>query len=187
MAKWRALEEYTPFARLLVEYMWEQRPPLLPNQFADRMGVRKQALSTWLNSNATPSPPVVVRLARGMGRSVSDLMTAAGYASPGDPLLDRADAWAYMRAEVAHALEHEGQNGTVEGGYTVLTSSVIREALFALLRQLQGRDEASLAAQASLIRSGGANAENGDRADSGDMSGPGMEVDQQEEIPSSLS
>ena len=28
MAKWRALNDYSPFARLLVEYMWEQRPPL---------------------------------------------------------------------------------------------------------------------------------------------------------------
>ncbi len=24
MAKWRPLDEYTPFARVLVEYMWEQ-------------------------------------------------------------------------------------------------------------------------------------------------------------------
>ena len=26
MAKWRTLEEYTPFARLLVEYMWASGP-----------------------------------------------------------------------------------------------------------------------------------------------------------------
>src|SRR5690348_6886335 len=36
MAKWRPLDDYSPIARLLVEYMWEQRPPLLPNQFAQR-------------------------------------------------------------------------------------------------------------------------------------------------------
>lgn len=180
MAKWRVLEEYTPFARLLVEYMWEQRPPLVPNQFADRMGVRKQALSTWLNSDAVPSPPVVVRLARGMGLPICDLMTAAGYASPGDPLLDRADAWVYVQAEVAHALDDEDQNGDVEGGYAVLKSSEIREALFALLCKLQERDEASLAAQAPLITSGADNEDNGDREDSGDMPGPATEVDQHE-------
>ena len=47
------------------------------------MGVRKQALSTWLNSDAVPAPQVVVRLARGMGRPVREVMTAAGFA-PGD-------------------------------------------------------------------------------------------------------
>lgn len=40
-------------------------------------------------------------------------MTAAGYASADDPLLDRADAWAYVCSEVAQALavpdQWEGQ------------------------------------------------------------------------------
>src|SRR5690348_13289731 len=61
MAKWRPLDDYSPIARLLVEYMWEQRPPLLPNQFAQRMGVRKQQISLWLNSDAAPSASVLVR------------------------------------------------------------------------------------------------------------------------------
>src|SRR5215472_18606476 len=104
MAKWRTLDEYTPFARLLVEYMWEQRPPLVPNQFAERMGVRKQALSTWLNSDAVPAPQVVMRLARGMGRRVRELMTAAGFAPADDPLLDTTDAWAYVQGEAERAL-----------------------------------------------------------------------------------
>jgi transcriptional regulator with XRE-family HTH domain len=104
MAKWRTLEEYTPFARLLVEFMWAQRPPLLPNQFAERMRVRKQALSTWLNSDAVPAPPVLVRLARGMGRPVRELMTAAGFAPADDPLLDTADAWVYVLDQVQRAL-----------------------------------------------------------------------------------
>src|SRR5215831_3793326 len=112
MAKWRTLEEYTPFARTLVEYMWGQRPPLLPNQFAERMGVRKQALSTWLNSDAVPAPPVVVRLARGMGRPVRELMTAAGYAPAHDPLLDAADAWAYVRRAVERVVSGAERAGT---------------------------------------------------------------------------
>lgn len=36
MARWRALEEYTPVARLMVDYMREHRPPLPPSQFAAR-------------------------------------------------------------------------------------------------------------------------------------------------------
>ena len=103
MAKWRKLEEYTPFARTLVEYMWEQRPPLVPNQFAERMGVRKQALSTWLNSDAVPAPPIVVRLAREMEIPVSQLFAVAGYAPSDDPLLDRQEAWAYVRAQIEAA------------------------------------------------------------------------------------
>jgi transcriptional regulator with XRE-family HTH domain len=100
MAKWRPLDDYSPFARLLVEYMWEQRPPLLPNQFAQRMGVRKQQISLWLNSDAAPSASVLVRLARGMGHTVSELFIAAGYASPNDPLFDIEEAWVHVLTEV---------------------------------------------------------------------------------------
>ena len=100
MAKWRPLEAYSPFARLLVEYMWEQRPPLLPNQFAQRMGVRKQQVSSWLNSDATPSPRIMVRLARGMGLPVSQLFIVAGYASEDDPLYDLEEAWTHVLTEV---------------------------------------------------------------------------------------
>lgn len=100
MAKWRPLDDYSPFARLLVEYMWEQRPPLLPNQFAQRMGVRKQQISLWLNSDATPSASVLVRLARGMGHPVSEMFIAAGYASPDDPLFDIEESWTHVLTEI---------------------------------------------------------------------------------------
>ena len=155
MAKWRALQEYTPFARLLVEYMWEQRPPLVPNQFAERMGVRKQALSTWLNSDAVPAPPVVVRLARGMGRPVRELITAAGFAPADDPLLDTADAWVYVLAEVESALGVDGEEmAELEAGHSAaqadapptlanatmaLPAPETRAALLVLLRQLHAR------------------------------------------------
>lgn len=100
MAKWRSLGDYSPFARLLVEYMWEQRPPLLPNQFAQRVGVRKQQVSSWLNSDATPSPQVLVRLARGMARPVSELLMAAGCATAEDPLFDIEETWTHVLAKV---------------------------------------------------------------------------------------
>jgi transcriptional regulator with XRE-family HTH domain len=154
MAKWRSLAEYTPFAQLLVEYMWEQRPPLLPNQFAERMGVRKQALSTWLNTDAVPAPQVVVRLARGMGRPVRELMTAAGFAPADDPLLDITDAWEYVLHEIQRALGvdaekkaesetwHDVDGTNVPGVATETAAPALpetREALFVLLRQLQAR------------------------------------------------
>ncbi len=152
MAKWRSLDEYTPFARLLVEHMWEQRPPLLPNQFAARMGVRKQALSTWLNSDAVPTPPVVVRLARGLGRPVRELLTAAGYAPADDPLLDCADAWAYVRGEVEQVGEaREAESSELAAGY----APEAREALLTLLHQLQDR---ALARPAPRLARDGASA-----------------------------
>jgi transcriptional regulator with XRE-family HTH domain len=163
MAKWQALEEYTPFARLLVEYMWEQRPPLLPNQFAERMGVRKQALSTWLNSDAVPAPQSVVRLARGMGRPVRELMTAAGFAPADDPLLDITDAWVYALDEAQRALGvgaagmaeretgHDAQGADATGLANVPAVSAppeIRDALLVLLQQLQARTLAITKARA---------------------------------------
>lgn len=105
MAHWRSVEDYSPFARILVEYMWAQRPPLLPAQFAARMGTRKQALSSWLTSDATPPPQVVVRLARAMGLPVADLLIAAGHATLEDPLVDSAGAWEVVLATVRAALE----------------------------------------------------------------------------------
>ena len=154
MAKWRTLEEYTPFARLLVEYMWAQRPPLLPNQFAERMGVRKQALSTWLNSDTVPAPQVVVRLARGMSRPVREVMTAAGFAPADDPLLDTTDAWVYVLDEAQRALgvdaeaiaELEARNDAPGADAPGLANAAVvpalpetRAALLLLLRQLQAR------------------------------------------------
>lgn len=108
MAKWRPLDDYSPFARRLVEYMWEQRPPLLPNQFAQRMGIRKQQISAWLNSDATPPAPVLVRLARGMGHPVSELFIAAGFASTDDPLFDSEESWTHVLTEVQATPEFLG-------------------------------------------------------------------------------
>jgi hypothetical protein len=80
MMYWRELDAYSPFARILVEYMWAQRPPLQPAQFAARVGVRRQRLSTWLTTDTVPPPPVVMEVARGMGLPVRDLLIAAGHA-----------------------------------------------------------------------------------------------------------
>ena len=96
MARWRALEEYTPVARLMVDYMWEQRPPLLPSQFAARMGLPKQLVSSWLSGQATPSPTALLHLARRMEQPVSRLLIAAGYTRETDPLLDIPEAWTHV-------------------------------------------------------------------------------------------
>jgi transcriptional regulator with XRE-family HTH domain len=92
MAHWKDLEGYTPFARMIVEYMWAQRPPLLPSQFAVQMGIPKQVISKWLNAQAEPDPRHLLQLAERMSVPVQQLFLAAGYTTPEHPLLSRADA-----------------------------------------------------------------------------------------------
>jgi transcriptional regulator with XRE-family HTH domain len=104
MATWRALEDYSPLGRLLVEYMWEQRPPLLPSQFAQRMGVRKQQVAVWLSADSVPPPAVLMRLARGMGIPIRTIFAAAGYASEEDPLFDRVGAWDYVLDQIEQSV-----------------------------------------------------------------------------------
>ena len=103
MAHWKDLDGYTPFARLIVEYMWEQRPPLLPSQFAVQMDIPKQVISKWLNAQAGPDPRHLLQLAARMPMSVQRLFLAAGYTTPEFPLLSRADAWAEVRQTVMDA------------------------------------------------------------------------------------
>jgi hypothetical protein len=104
MGRWRPLASYAPFARVLVAYMWEARPPLNPNQLAQRAGIRRQLLSSCLNSRAdariAPEPTVVRRLARVLGRPTSELLSLAGHGDAEDPFLDRVEAVDFALAEL---------------------------------------------------------------------------------------
>jgi hypothetical protein len=112
---WRPLDAYPAFMRPLVQYMWEQRPPLNPSQFAARAGVRRQLLSAYLNSPAdarlAPEPDVVRRFARAMDRPTSELMTLAGHGDAEDPFLDRVEAVDFALAELGH-LDLDASSGT---------------------------------------------------------------------------
>ncbi len=105
MSEWRDLDAYSPFARILVTYMWDQYPSLSPTEFASRVGIRRQRLSTWLNTDAVPPPPVVMQLARHMGTPTRELLIAAGHATSDDPLFDQTDAWEFVTAAVRSYLE----------------------------------------------------------------------------------
>jgi transcriptional regulator with XRE-family HTH domain len=115
MATWKSLDQYAPFAQILVRYMWEARPPLNPNQLAVRAGVRRQVLSQWLNAPATadlhPDPAAVVKVARAMGMPVADLLIAAGHATEADPLLDRKGAIAYVAQLIESSAPIPRQSG----------------------------------------------------------------------------
>lgn len=103
MSRWRPLEDYTPFARTIVHYMWEQRPPLLPAQFADKAGVSRQLISRILNQDIQPDPLVVRAMARVMHVPTSQLLTIAGYTTDDDPLYASEEVWDVVLLAIATA------------------------------------------------------------------------------------
>lgn len=103
MSRWRPLEEYTSLARVLVEYMWDHRPPLLPAQFADSMGISRQLMSRILNQDVIPDPPALLRFAHRMPMRVSELFALAGWTSAEDPVFSRDEAWHMVIADVTSA------------------------------------------------------------------------------------
>ena len=96
MARWRPLEDYTPLAQILVRFMWEERPPLLPAQFADNVRVSRQTLSRVLNQGALPDPAALLRMARLIGVPAQQLFLAAGYTTEDDPIYTQEEAWAMV-------------------------------------------------------------------------------------------
>ena len=100
MARWRPLEDYSPLAQLMVHYMWEQRPPLLPAQFADKVQVSRQAISRILNQDVNPEPAVLLRIARVLQMPTQQLFHLAGYTTDADPLYTFLEAWQMVSATV---------------------------------------------------------------------------------------
>jgi hypothetical protein len=47
-------EQMTPFAKVLVDYMWNRRPPMTTHQLAIKLGVPKQSTSNWVMRNVVP-------------------------------------------------------------------------------------------------------------------------------------
>ncbi len=149
MATWRPLDQYAPFAQILVRYMWESRPPLNPNQFAIRAGLRRQILSQWLNAPASaelhPDPTAVVKVARAMGVPVTDLLIVAGHCTEADPLLDRTGVWAYVLQRIEDSPPFT--EGEQESNRQVLAlDEPARQNLLVFLRALATADEAALQA-----------------------------------------
>ncbi len=149
MATWRPLDQYAPFAQILVRYMWESRPPLNPNQFAIRAGLRRQILSQWLNAPAAadlhPDPTAVVKVARAMGVPVTDLLIAAGHGTEVDPLLDRPGAWAYVLQRIEDTLPFaKGEQESDQ--QDLFLDEPTRQHLLAFLRTLATADAAALQA-----------------------------------------
>ena len=140
MSRWRPLEDYTPFARTLVHYMWDQRPPLLPAQFADKAGVSRQLISRILNQDVQPDPLAVRAMARSMQMPTSHLFTLAGYTTASDPLYAQEEVWEVVFATIAAAsgLPAEEQTALLtrlvqirDGVFTAASDNGVEEAVVA--------------------------------------------------------
>jgi hypothetical protein len=126
---WRHLDDYHPAVRLMVRYMWQQQPPLLPSGFADQLGLPPQLVSRWLQVQASadasdtvdaplPSlmPSLAVRLARAMGLSPREFLVAAGLCTDEGPLFAVEDAWDHVLACIATAASGDAAgNSTTDG------------------------------------------------------------------------
>lgn len=100
MARWRPFEDYSPLAQLLVHYMWEQRPPLLPAQFADKVGISRQTISRILNQDTAPEPAALLRMARILAVPSQTLFMAAGYTTEADPIYTGEEAWELVKQSI---------------------------------------------------------------------------------------
>lgn len=77
--QWETLEGLTPFAQLVRDYMWEQRPPLNVNRLAERTGLRAPTIWKWFRDGVIPDAATLGTLAETTGIPLMDLYLAAGY------------------------------------------------------------------------------------------------------------
>jgi len=103
MSTWRPFDDYSPLAQRIVAYLWEQRPPLNPSQFATAIGVSRQTINRILNHDTVPEPPVLYRIARQLSAPLQEIYLLVGYSTPDDPILTRSDAWADLLKQIEQA------------------------------------------------------------------------------------
>ncbi len=82
--QWETLEGLTPFAQLIREYMWKQRPPLNVNRLAERTGLRAPTIWKWFRDGVIPDATTLNLLAEKTDIPLMDLYIAAGYLKPED-------------------------------------------------------------------------------------------------------
>jgi len=81
--------------------MWEQRPPLLPSQFADKTHASRQTISRILNNDMAPDPAMLLQFAKAMGVRASTLFQLAGYTTANEPIYTHEEAWEMVRDAIA--------------------------------------------------------------------------------------
>lgn len=98
----RMPEKTSPFADLIWNWMWSQRPPLNPHRFAALIGVGRQTVYNWLNRGTTPQLQFLPLIHEKTGIPLRTLYEAAGYPLAADGKLTPS-VWAFIVAGVERA------------------------------------------------------------------------------------
>ncbi len=69
-------QEMTPFAKVLVDYMWNRRPPMTTHQLAIKLGVPKQSTSNWVVRNVLPPFETIMAILARLDIPLSTLYAA---------------------------------------------------------------------------------------------------------------
>jgi transcriptional regulator with XRE-family HTH domain len=72
-------------ARLLLDYMWSQRPPLTYGQLAVKLGENRSSVYNWVYRNQIPTPQLLALISSRTGIPLYNLYQAADYPIPEPP------------------------------------------------------------------------------------------------------
>lgn len=86
-------DDVTPFARVLLDYMWSQRPPLNFSGLARHIGVSKATVSNWASGKTTPNRGTLELIAHKTGIPLSALYEALGAQSAP---AEQQDVWSFI-------------------------------------------------------------------------------------------
>jgi transcriptional regulator with XRE-family HTH domain len=123
-APWPPLEQCTPLGMLLVEWMWAQRPPTPVALLANRLGVDRSTLVSWLTTDRQPQPLQLLLLAQVTELPLADLAAAA--AAPLERVLkQRAALFDYVLWESRRS----GAITDEERGHLLALLQAVRQAM----------------------------------------------------------
>lgn len=74
--------QLSEFANLMLDWTWDQRPPLTIAQFAADLGIAKTTVWGWFREGRLPDPKTLGRIAKHTGIPLGTLYTACGYPIP---------------------------------------------------------------------------------------------------------
>lgn len=81
----------TPFGRVLIDYMWNRRPPMTTHQLAIKLGVPKQSTSNWVVRGVLPPFETIMAVLAKLDIPLSTLYSAYKEAGILMPRWDQQD------------------------------------------------------------------------------------------------
>ena len=139
---WPSLESCTPLGTLLVEWMWNERPPMPVALLASRVGVDRSTLVSWLTTERQPQPLQLLALAQVTDLALTELTRAANV--PLERALRQRDAlWDYLEWEIRRSHGREAGDMPPVGDLQAFLERLSAERVLAsgVLQREEERDE----------------------------------------------